>query len=93
MTSASLTYQEERYIELESDGLLAINSRSTCITFLSTRQLPCTEDLLIMCLSNPAQSVVVGPQQQVWYFPSMRKGWRRSSWTALKYKGGNVVFN
>ena len=83
--------------ELELDRLLAINSRSTCITFLSTRKLPYTEDLLTMCPSNPAQSVVVGPHHQLWCFLVFPSIWDREmaekQLDCSKYKGGKVVVN
>eukprot|EP00092_Neocalanus_flemingeri_P025448 GFUD01027590.1.p1 GENE.GFUD01027590.1~~GFUD01027590.1.p1 ORF type:complete len:790 (+),score=229.78 GFUD01027590.1:53-2422(+) len=54
--------------ELESVRLSSVNSRATCITFHFVRQLPSTQDLLRICPSYPAQSVVVGPHQQLWCF-------------------------
>eukprot|EP00092_Neocalanus_flemingeri_P002784 GFUD01002981.1.p1 GENE.GFUD01002981.1~~GFUD01002981.1.p1 ORF type:complete len:779 (+),score=209.75 GFUD01002981.1:40-2376(+) len=81
--------------ELESVRLSSINSRATCITFHLVRQLPSTQDLLSICPSYPAQSVVVGPHQQSWCFlvypTALDKDRAEKMVDSSHYRGGHVT--
>ena len=81
--------------ELESVRLSSLNSRTTCLAFHSMRQLPSSQDLLCICPSHPAQSVVVGPDRRLWcflVFPTALDKERAEKYLDCSdYKGGHVT--